>query len=129
MDQPLKQWLTGEKEGKMEIQKLEYLENEKSFLDEIKNVFHSFWRAIIKNEIDPNSIQICSLKPTPPFPSVTAHPHLHPFSHPTKTNQMINFFQRFFAKTWISPLLRCNILNIPQHYRFLSYNFFLYFMK
>ena len=41
-DQPLKQCLTGEKEGKMEIQKSEYLENEKSFLDEIKNIFHSF---------------------------------------------------------------------------------------
>ena len=27
--------------------KFEYLENEKSFLDEIKNIFHSFWRAII----------------------------------------------------------------------------------
>ena len=25
----------------MEIQKFEYLENEKSFLDEIKNIFHS----------------------------------------------------------------------------------------
>ena len=32
----------GEKEGRMEIQKSEYLENEKSFLDEIKNNFHSF---------------------------------------------------------------------------------------
>ena len=31
----------------MEIQIFEYLENEKSFLDEIKNIFHSFWRAII----------------------------------------------------------------------------------
>ena len=30
----------GEKEGKMEIQKFEYLENEKSFFDEIKNMFH-----------------------------------------------------------------------------------------
>ena len=30
------------KRGKMEIQKFEYLENEKSFLDEIKNIFHSF---------------------------------------------------------------------------------------
>ena len=37
--QPLKQ---GEKEGKMEIQKFKSLENEKSFLDEIKNIFHSF---------------------------------------------------------------------------------------
>ena len=31
-----------EKEGKMEIQKNKYLENEKSFLDEIKNIFHGF---------------------------------------------------------------------------------------
>ena len=37
----------GEQEGKMEIQKFEYLEKEKSFLDEIKNIFHSFWRAIV----------------------------------------------------------------------------------
>ena len=35
-----------EKEGK-KIQKFEYLENQKSFLDEIKNIFHSFWRPII----------------------------------------------------------------------------------
>ena len=34
------------KEGK-KLQKFEYLENEKSFLDEMKNIFHSFWRAII----------------------------------------------------------------------------------
>ena len=27
--------------------KLEYVENEKSFSDEIKNIFHSFWLAII----------------------------------------------------------------------------------
>ena len=32
------------KEAK-KLQKIEYLENEKSFLDEIKNTFHSFWRA------------------------------------------------------------------------------------
>ena len=41
MIQPLKQWLTGEKE-KTEIEKFEYLENEKRFLDEIKNIFHCF---------------------------------------------------------------------------------------
>ena len=35
-------WKEGEK-----LQKFEYLENEKIFLDEIKNIFHSFWRAII----------------------------------------------------------------------------------
>ena len=37
----------GEKEGKMEIQKFYYLENEKSFFHEIKIIFHSFWRTII----------------------------------------------------------------------------------
>ena len=29
------------------MEKLKYLKNEKSFLDEIKNIFYSFWRAII----------------------------------------------------------------------------------
>ena len=42
LNQPLKEWLTGKKEGKTNIQKFEYLENAKSFLDEIKNFFHSF---------------------------------------------------------------------------------------
>ena len=42
LDQRLKQWLTGKKEGKMEIQKDEYLENKINFLHEIKNIFHSF---------------------------------------------------------------------------------------
>ena len=31
----------------MEIQKFEYIESKKSFLDEIKFNFHSFWRATI----------------------------------------------------------------------------------
>ena len=35
------------KKGKMEIQKFKYLENEKGFLDQVKNIFHSFSRAII----------------------------------------------------------------------------------
>ena len=43
----LKQWPTGRKEGRTEIQKFEYLENEKSFVDEIKIIFHSFWRPTI----------------------------------------------------------------------------------
>ena len=34
------------KEGKKR-QKSEYLENEKSFSDKIKSIFHRFWRAII----------------------------------------------------------------------------------
>ena len=32
----------GDKEGKTEIEKIEYLENEESFLDKIKIIFHSF---------------------------------------------------------------------------------------
>ena len=35
------------KRGKTEIQKSEYLKNEKSFLDEMKNIFHILGRAII----------------------------------------------------------------------------------
>ena len=35
------------KERKMEIQNFKYLENKKSFLDEIKNMLRSFWRTII----------------------------------------------------------------------------------
>ena len=31
-----------EKERRTEIEKFEYLENVKSFLDEIKSIFHSF---------------------------------------------------------------------------------------
>ena len=42
LDQALKQWLTGRKRGENEIQKSEYFENEKSFLDEIEIAFHSF---------------------------------------------------------------------------------------
>ena len=34
-------------EGKSEIQKFEYLENEKNFLDEVKSVFHNYLKAII----------------------------------------------------------------------------------
>ena len=32
----------GKQEGKAKIQKFVYLENEKSFLDKMKNIFHSF---------------------------------------------------------------------------------------
>ena len=37
---PFESGISGKEEEK--IQKFEYLENEKSFLDEIKNIFHSF---------------------------------------------------------------------------------------
>ena len=36
-----------EKDERTEIQKFEYLENENSFLDEIRSIFYSSWRAII----------------------------------------------------------------------------------
>ena len=39
-------WIWKVWKGKEKIQKFEYLENEKSFLDETKSIFHSFWRAI-----------------------------------------------------------------------------------
>ena len=42
LNQPPMQWLTGKKTGKKKIQKFEYLRNENSFLDEIKNISHSF---------------------------------------------------------------------------------------
>ena len=41
---PFESGKSGKEEEK--IQKFEYLENEKSFLDEIKNIFRSFWSAI-----------------------------------------------------------------------------------
>ena len=47
LDHLLKQWLTGGKRGKTKIQKFEYLENGMSFLDVIRNIFHSFSRVII----------------------------------------------------------------------------------
>ena len=31
-------------DGKSEIQKFEYLENEKNFLDEVKSIFHNYLR-------------------------------------------------------------------------------------
>ena len=39
--------MVGKKPEKMEIQKIEYLDNEKSFLDDIKSIFHNYLRAII----------------------------------------------------------------------------------
>ena len=42
---PFESGKSGTEEEK--IQKFEYLESEKSFLDEIKNIFYRFWRVII----------------------------------------------------------------------------------
>ena len=41
IDYPLKQLLTRKKDEKIEIEKVEYLENGKSFLDETKRIFHN----------------------------------------------------------------------------------------
>ena len=35
----------GKKRVRRQYKKFEYLENERKFLDEIKKIFHSFWRA------------------------------------------------------------------------------------
>ena len=47
----------GEKEGKTKRQKCEYLENEKSFLDEIKNIFQFFkgFHLVKNNNLIKNS--------------------------------------------------------------------------
>ena len=42
---PFESGKSGKEEEKR--QKFGYLENEKSFLDEIKSIFHSFWRAFV----------------------------------------------------------------------------------
>ena len=39
------------KMGRTEIQKIEYLENKKSFVDEMKSSFHRFCRAIFGEKI------------------------------------------------------------------------------
>ena len=50
----------------MELRKFEYLDNEKSFLDEIKSIFYTFESAIIwcKNKIDEKqwtqALTVCS---------------------------------------------------------------------
>ena len=42
LDQPLKQWLTWRKIWKDGNTNFQYLKDEKSFLEEIENIFHSF---------------------------------------------------------------------------------------
>ena len=40
-------WIWNVWKGREKLQKSEYLENKKIFLDEIKNIFDSFWRTIL----------------------------------------------------------------------------------
>ena len=48
---PLKQWPTGRKKGRAEIEKCECLENAKGFLDEIKIFFDSFSKPLLGEKI------------------------------------------------------------------------------
>ena len=41
----------GGNEGKLEIQIIEYLQNEKKFLDKVKTIFHNYLRAIICHKL------------------------------------------------------------------------------
>ena len=43
----------------MEIQKLEYLEEENSLLDEIKSIFHNYLRVIISRKNEKYWAQAC----------------------------------------------------------------------
>ena len=49
-----------EDEGKSEIQKFEYLGNEKNFLDEVESNFHNYLSAIIYwiNKIEDTSLKL-----------------------------------------------------------------------
>ena len=40
------------KRGGQKYKKFENLENEKSFLDEFKSIFHNFWRSIVEKIAD-----------------------------------------------------------------------------
>ena len=48
--------------SKKRRQKFEYLENDKSFWDEIKSIFHHFWRAVI--EVNNKKINLGGESPT-----------------------------------------------------------------
>ena len=47
LDQPLKQWVTGKKRGEDENTKIWISRERKELFRWNKNIFHSFWRAII----------------------------------------------------------------------------------
>ena len=46
-DHPLSNYWGRGDEGKSEIQKFKYLENEKKFLDKVKSIFHNYLSVII----------------------------------------------------------------------------------
>ena len=71
-------------EEKMEIQKSEYLAKEKSFLDEIKSVFHNFLRAIVWWKA--RKITDTSFNPFVPNA---------PFLYPLKTSENLKVFLMF----------------------------------
>ena len=58
-------------------QKFKYFENEKSFYDEIENIFHHFWRAIIKAN-KKISFFLYGVSPTLNFNQISAmNPMIH----------------------------------------------------
>ena len=80
------------------LQKFEYLENKKSFFDEIKNIFHSFWRAIIwwKNK------KLIKIADTSFKTFFFSKAFKNPFVKPKPNNK------EFMQSSWQQQLLTCN---------------------
>ena len=102
-----------EKQGKTELQKFEYLENEKSFLVAVKSIFRNYLRAIIwrKNEIQRtrklsafgkhklgSSIHIAKTAFTAEFLTVAKTLHLYKKreKHPWRRENVSEFVFRVF---------------------------------
>ena len=96
----------GEKEEKTEIQKFEYLENGKSTLDEIINIFYSFWRAIIWLKINffkkiaDTNFKIC----LPNYPSGwgAGFPFLGPIFKSAAWLQDRGYFSLSSCRSWLN---------------------------
>ena len=72
----------GESEWKSEIQKFDYLENEKNFLDEVKSIFHNYLR---------DDTHMTSMKIVQFLRHVTPFFHLRPtFLHPLDIGRTIS---------------------------------------
>lgn len=65
------------KERKKEIQKFEYLEIEKSFLDEVKGIVHNFLRAIVWQKKRQKLVAYLSFIPVFLYKKVCGRPFTH----------------------------------------------------